>query len=204
MTPPAQVLEFKYTGEYVGVFANVSEPRGLLHLPALDPPQVAVCSGGDGEVKFFSMDGAATGNITEGELIPHDVSISLGPANEIMVAYVDTNGMTLVRAECVPGQQCAQDTSTSELAEEVVDPCACVSVTLSLLNIIIRAANPRNRVTRAFPSQSTTMDMGALSRLLVAAPTESTSEILGLPGASSASSARKAPISSLTHTVHTV
>jgi len=111
----------------VGVFAEVSEPRGLLHLPALDPPQVAVCSGGDGEVKFFSMDGAAMGNLTKGGLVPHDVSISRKDPNEIVVAYVRTDGKTRVRAECVPGQQCVQD---------VVDPCACVSVALHLQNII--------------------------------------------------------------------
>ena len=126
-SPPPQVLEFKYTGEYVGVFAEVSEPRGLLHMPALDPPQVAVCSGGDGEVKFFSMDGAAMGNLTKGGLVPHDVSISRKDPNEIVVAYVRTDGKTRVRAECVPGQQCVQD---------VVDPCACVSVALHLQNII--------------------------------------------------------------------
>ncbi|GMI28795.1 hypothetical protein TeGR_g1842 [Tetraparma gracilis] len=51
-----EVLEFKYTGEFLRVFAEVAEPRGLLHLPDLDPPRVAVCSSGDGEVKFIAMD----------------------------------------------------------------------------------------------------------------------------------------------------
>jgi hypothetical protein len=141
-----------------------------------------VCSGGDGEVKFFSMDGAATGNITRGGFVPHDVSISRKDSNEIVVAYVGTDGKTRVWAECVPGQQCAQDNSTSELG---VDLCTCVSVALTLLNIIIRPANRRNRVMRV--SCTHPMGVNPSLRLLVAPSTVTTSG--SCPGASSASSA---------------
>jgi hypothetical protein len=69
------------------VFAEVAEPRGLLHLPDLDPPRVAVCSSGDGEVKFIAMDGASLGTTSRGQLFtPHDVQANHEDPNAILVA----------------------------------------------------------------------------------------------------------------------
>ena len=112
----------------MGVFANVSEPRGLLHLSDLDPPQVAVCSGGDSEIKFFSMSGAPTGTVKRQGLVPYDVDVHPDDPNAIMVAYMRDEGFlegtTQVRAECVPGQQCTEDYPI-DVVQVDADPCAC-------------------------------------------------------------------------------
>ena len=86
------------------MFANVTEPRGLLHLPDLDPPQVAVCSSEDNEVKFFTMDGAPSttvGGISRGALVPYDVIVHPSDPGSLVVAYQRTkNGVIQVFNEC--------------------------------------------------------------------------------------------------------
>jgi hypothetical protein len=97
----------------VGVFANVTKPRGLLHLPDLDPPPVAVCSAGeDNAVKFFTLDGAEVDTVVHNEThVPLDLAVHPDDPGAIVVVFEqteeDSTTTTEVWSECIPSADCS-------------------------------------------------------------------------------------------------
>jgi len=58
------IFEYRHDGTFVGVFASLNTPRGLLYLPQLDPPQVAVANELNMIVLFFvAADGLNNGDL---------------------------------------------------------------------------------------------------------------------------------------------
>jgi hypothetical protein len=140
-----QVLQLSFTGELVGVFASVASPRGLAALPDLDPPQVAVCSGGElNQVLFFeTTEGLDGGSLQEGDALGN-VAILRGDDDDysvfvpISIERVGTDEMLIVAAGfdqyglstfkevclvCIPGTACAHDVlNVLRFADYGVDP----------------------------------------------------------------------------------
>jgi len=131
-TATDQILKFMYDGTYVGVFASVSEPRGLLLLPDLDPPQVAaaVTVTGDSyvgnwgeevvptekKIVFLSADsGSAVGEVAipldaEVPYVVHDLAAVGGASDQLLVSLVSRNNGGEPRymwLTCVPNTQCS-------------------------------------------------------------------------------------------------
>jgi hypothetical protein len=106
------VLEFKYTGEFVRVFAEVNKPRGLLYLAHLDPPQVVVCSAEDGSLKFLhGTDGSLLETYGDPDLyVPYTVARNPEDPNAVLIGYEYVSGGIGVQSYCAPDATCTSGT----------------------------------------------------------------------------------------------
>ena len=124
-TATDQILKFTYDGTYVGVFASVNEPRGLLLLPDLDPPQVAAAvtvrtaQGTEKKIMFLSAgSGSAIGEVELAmsealTYVVHDLAAVGGASDQLLVTLAhSTNGgmRRKVWLICVPNTQCSDPT----------------------------------------------------------------------------------------------
>ena len=104
-----QVLEFKYDGALVGVFAAVAEAAGVLFLPDLSPPQVAV-AGKQGVLFFDLADGLGDGELQEDEDAIARIDI---PSRPFDLARRGDDQLLIttpvaVFLACVPGSACGE------------------------------------------------------------------------------------------------
>ena len=106
------MLEFKYTGEFVRVFAEVNKPRGLLYLAHLDPPQVVVCSAEDGSLKFLhGTDGSLLETYGDPDLyVPYTVARNPEDPNAVLIGYEYVSGGIKVQSYCAPDATCTSGT----------------------------------------------------------------------------------------------
>jgi serine/threonine protein kinase len=119
-----QILEFKYDGKYVGVFATVNKPGGLIHLPHLNPPQIAVCSVESKKIVFLEVAAglnggnvqSSTGAIRSLNLpdsptaVPQDLA-PVAATNQVLIMASSTAGaLRTVFLACVPGTACTTET----------------------------------------------------------------------------------------------
>ena len=121
-----QILKFMYDGTYVGVFASVSEPRGLLLLPDLEPPQVAAAvtifdgaiadfgTTTEKKILFLSADSGAVVNEVVLPYIPgwvysvHDLAAVGGTSGEMLATVQISHDGTFrnVWLFCIPNTPC--------------------------------------------------------------------------------------------------
>jgi hypothetical protein len=128
----------RYDGTFVGIFADVNEPRGLLLLPFLDPPQVAVCSGVNKKIAFLSKaDGMDGGKLVGNPGYKSDA------LNMISIeGNFEPRSLALVQKEI---------TSTSVPANET-EPVETTTVTSSLLVSFVSTAGAlRNTQLHCIP-----------------------------------------------------
>jgi len=133
-TTTNQISKFMYDGTYVGAFASVSEPRGLLLLPDLDPPQVAVAvtvrttQGTKKKIVFRSADGGSA--VGEVELfmsefwsyVVHDLATAGEATSQLLVTLEHSSGGSarMIYLVCVPNTQCSDSpVKISHFADDV-------------------------------------------------------------------------------------
>ena len=112
-----KIVEAKYDGTFLGTFANVPSPKGLLALPHLNPPQVAVCS--EDNVIFFGVSDREEVGRIEGVYQAHDLAQI--DETTILISYKAGGscyyaGISALMVACIHQTNCEKDGDTKCLS----------------------------------------------------------------------------------------
>lgn len=164
------VLEFSLSGDFVGVFASISFPRGMAFLPNGD---MLVCQAGSGSPGIMRLDPSGAGTLFASSLTPlalllHQGVVYLTESNGDDIRRFELDGTSLAPFATIPGAyQIVHDSSSNTLLVAVFSGPQLGVVELALNATPIGSYSAGATSRGVYPLDNRNLLVGNTANLLV-------------------------------------